>query len=74
MLREGRLIICSGYKVEIVSAGSELEKSARDFLAVKTLLRDSRINGQDRISVVRARDVLEIFVGDVWRARLQYGL
>ncbi len=68
------MVNCSGYKVEIVSADSELKTSARDFREVKVLLRNSKISGQDRISVVRRRDDFEIFVGDVWRARLQFGL
>ncbi len=68
------MINTQGYKIEIVGGGSELKTSARDFGEVKKLLRNSRINGQDRIAVVRSRDDFEIFIGDVQRARVQFGL
>ena len=64
----------SGYQIEIEGSGNQLMTTARDFREVKKILRDSKIDGKDRISVVRQHDRFEIFVGDVQRARVQFGL
>jgi len=68
------MINCSGYKIEVEGPGTYFKAEAKNFDGIKKIICDSRLHSNANISVVRRRDNFEIFVGDVQRARCQFGL
>jgi hypothetical protein len=69
------LINAQGYIVEIEGRDATyLKTPAQTFEAIKRVIKNPKLNGDDMVSVIRRRDNTEIYCGSIQKARFRFGV